>query len=98
MVTCHESAQVGTKLVFDHNGHLVQRCPHPRQQGSTVSLGQLFYTLPVRHKEFQRNIKKVGGGRIWNSSGGKGVPLCKSLDLSTNANKLTNALIFIIFD
>ncbi|XP_056432924.1 mismatch repair endonuclease PMS2 [Gadus chalcogrammus] len=58
VVTCHESAQVGTKLVFDHNGHLVQRCPHPRQQGSTVSLGQLFYTLPVRHKEFQRNIKK----------------------------------------
>ncbi|KAJ3607544.1 hypothetical protein NHX12_024595 [Muraenolepis orangiensis] len=58
VVTCHESVQVGTKLVFDHNGHLVQRCPHPRQQGSTVSLGQLFYTLPVRHKEFQRNIKK----------------------------------------
>uniref|UniRef100_A0A8C5BP27 Mismatch repair endonuclease PMS2 n=1 Tax=Gadus morhua TaxID=8049 RepID=A0A8C5BP27_GADMO len=30
----------------------------PKWQGSTVSLGQLFYTLPVRHKEFQRNIKK----------------------------------------
>lgn len=59
VVTCHESSQVGTKLVFDHKGHLVQRSPHPRQQGSTVSLQQLFYTLPVRHKEFQRNIKKV---------------------------------------
>lgn len=59
VVTCHESCQVGTKLVFDHNGHLVQRSPHPRQQGTTVSLQQLFYTLPVRHKEFQRNIKKV---------------------------------------
>lgn len=59
VVTCHESSQVGTKLVFDHNGHLAQRSPHPRQQGSTVSLQQLFYTLPVRHKEFQRNIKKV---------------------------------------
>uniref|UniRef100_UPI003AAE3F6B mismatch repair endonuclease PMS2 n=1 Tax=Centroberyx gerrardi TaxID=166262 RepID=UPI003AAE3F6B len=58
VVTCHESAQVGTKLVFDHNGHLVQRSPHPRQQGTTVSLQQLFSTLPVRHKEFQRNIKK----------------------------------------
>ncbi|KAM3833999.1 mismatch repair endonuclease PMS2-like [Diretmus argenteus] len=58
VVTCHESAQVGTKLVFDHNGVLVQRTPHPRQQGTTVSLQQLFYTLPVRHKEFQRNIKK----------------------------------------
>lgn len=59
VVTCHESSQVGTKLVFDHKGHLEQRSPHPRQQGSTVSLQQLFYTLPVRHKEFQRNIKKV---------------------------------------
>uniref|UniRef100_A0A673AM33 Mismatch repair endonuclease PMS2 n=1 Tax=Sphaeramia orbicularis TaxID=375764 RepID=A0A673AM33_9TELE len=27
-------------------------------QGTTVSLQQLFSTLPVRHKEFQRNIKK----------------------------------------
>ncbi|KAG8009051.1 Mismatch repair endonuclease PMS2, partial [Nibea albiflora] len=58
VVTCHESSQVGTKLVFDHKGHLVQQSPNPRQQGTTVSLQQLFYTLPVRHKEFQRNIKK----------------------------------------
>ncbi|XP_035261656.1 mismatch repair endonuclease PMS2 isoform X2 [Anguilla anguilla] len=58
VVTCHESAQVGTRLAFDHNGQLTQRSPHPRQQGTTVTLQQLFYTLPVRHKEFQRNIKK----------------------------------------
>ncbi|XP_072230198.1 mismatch repair endonuclease PMS2 [Leuresthes tenuis] len=58
VITCHESSQVGTKLVFDHKGHLVQQSPHPRQQGTTVVLQQLFYTLPVRHKEFQRNIKK----------------------------------------
>uniref|UniRef100_A0A671W7P7 Mismatch repair endonuclease PMS2 n=1 Tax=Sparus aurata TaxID=8175 RepID=A0A671W7P7_SPAAU len=58
VVTCHVLSQVGTKLVFDQKGHLVQQSPHPRQQGTTVSLQQLFYTLPVRHKEFQRNIKK----------------------------------------
>ncbi|XP_054877107.1 mismatch repair endonuclease PMS2 isoform X2 [Poeciliopsis prolifica] len=58
VITCHESSQVGTKLVFDHKGHLVQQSPCPRQQGTTVTLQQLFYTLPVRHKEFQRNIKK----------------------------------------
>ncbi|KFP70277.1 Mismatch repair endonuclease PMS2, partial [Acanthisitta chloris] len=56
--TCHKSAKVGTRLVFDHNGNITQRTPLPRQQGTTVSLQQLFYTLPVRHKEFQRNIKK----------------------------------------
>ncbi|XP_048817842.1 mismatch repair endonuclease PMS2 isoform X1 [Lagopus muta] len=56
--TCHKSAMLGTRLVFDHNGKITQRAPHPRQQGTTVSIQQLFHTLPVRHKEFQRNIKK----------------------------------------
>ncbi|KAM4715461.1 mismatch repair endonuclease PMS2 isoform 2-T2 [Anableps anableps] len=58
VITCHESSQVGTKLVFDRKGHLVQQSPCPRLPGTTVTLQQLFYTLPVRHKEFQRNIKK----------------------------------------
>ncbi|NWS71398.1 PMS2 endonuclease, partial [Crotophaga sulcirostris] len=56
--TCHKSANVGTRLVFDHNGKITQKTPFPRQQGTTVNIQQLFYTLPVRHKEFQRNIKK----------------------------------------
>uniref|UniRef100_A0A6I8N010 PMS1 homolog 2, mismatch repair system component n=1 Tax=Ornithorhynchus anatinus TaxID=9258 RepID=A0A6I8N010_ORNAN len=56
--TCHKSAKVGTRLVFDHNGTITQKVPFPRQQGTTVIVQQLFYTLPVRHKEFQRNIKK----------------------------------------
>ncbi|NWX95602.1 PMS2 endonuclease, partial [Nothoprocta ornata] len=56
--TCHKSAKVGTRLIFDHNGKITQKTPYPRQQGTTVSIQQLFYTLPVRHKEFQRNIKK----------------------------------------
>ncbi|XP_048871789.1 mismatch repair endonuclease PMS2 [Brienomyrus brachyistius] len=58
VVTCHESAHVGTRLVFDHDGRIGQRNPHPRQQGTTVLLQNLFYTLPVRHKEFQRNVRK----------------------------------------
>ncbi|XP_063076666.1 mismatch repair endonuclease PMS2 [Engraulis encrasicolus] len=58
VVTCHKTAQVGTRLVFDNGGRLTLRSPHPRQQGTTISLQQLFYTLPVRHREFQRNIKK----------------------------------------
>ncbi|XP_069066255.1 mismatch repair endonuclease PMS2 [Pleurodeles waltl] len=56
--TCHKSAQIGTRLVFDHNGKIVQKVPYPRQQGTTVSVQQLFYTLPVRYREFLRNIKK----------------------------------------
>ncbi|XP_007940862.1 mismatch repair endonuclease PMS2 [Orycteropus afer afer] len=56
--TCHTTAKVGTRLVFDHNGKIVQKTPYPRPRGTTVSVQQLFYTLPVRHKEFQKNIKK----------------------------------------
>ncbi|XP_048641229.1 mismatch repair endonuclease PMS2 [Marmota marmota marmota] len=56
--TCHTSAKIGTRLVFDHNGKIVQKTPYPRPRGTSVCVQQLFYTLPVRHKEFQRNIKK----------------------------------------
>ncbi|XP_060696183.1 mismatch repair endonuclease PMS2 isoform X2 [Hemiscyllium ocellatum] len=58
IVTCHKNAKVGTRLVFDHNGQISEKMPYPRQQGTTVTVQQLFCTLPVRHKEFQRNIKK----------------------------------------
>ncbi|XP_068100663.1 mismatch repair endonuclease PMS2 [Hyperolius riggenbachi] len=58
IITCHKTAKVGTRLVFDQNGRIVQQSPLPRQQGTTVTVQQLFYTLPVRHKEFQRNTKK----------------------------------------
>ncbi|XP_078096736.1 mismatch repair endonuclease PMS2 isoform X2 [Mustelus asterias] len=61
VVTCHKTAKVGTRLVFDHNGRIREKMPHPRQQGTTVNVQQLFYSLPVRHKEFQRNVKKEYG-------------------------------------
>ncbi|XP_031194513.1 mismatch repair endonuclease PMS2 isoform X2 [Mastomys coucha] len=57
--TCHVSASIGTRLVFDHNGKIIQKTPYPRPKGTTVSVQHLFYTLPVRHKEFQRNVKKL---------------------------------------
>ncbi|XP_066496461.1 mismatch repair endonuclease PMS2 [Tiliqua scincoides] len=56
--TCHKFAKVGTRLVFDHGGKITLQTPYPRPPGTTVSVQHLFRTLPVRHKEFQRNIKK----------------------------------------
>uniref|UniRef100_A0A8C5WT07 PMS1 homolog 2, mismatch repair system component n=1 Tax=Laticauda laticaudata TaxID=8630 RepID=A0A8C5WT07_LATLA len=58
IVTCHKSSNIGTRLEFDHSGKITRRVPFSRPQGTTVSVQQLFHTLPVRHKEFQRNIKK----------------------------------------
>ncbi|XP_072044566.1 mismatch repair endonuclease PMS2-like [Amphiura filiformis] len=58
ITTCHKSQSVGTKIEYDHNGAIKKQSPCPRQQGTTVLLQNLFYTLPVRHKEFLRNVKK----------------------------------------
>ncbi|XP_030664419.1 putative postmeiotic segregation increased 2-like protein 2, partial [Nomascus leucogenys] len=55
---CHALAKVGARLVFDHNGKIIQKTPYPRPRGTTVSVKQLLSTLPMRHKEFQRNVKK----------------------------------------
>ncbi|KAB0391379.1 hypothetical protein E2I00_008647, partial [Balaenoptera physalus] len=33
--TCHTSAKVGTRLVFDHNGKILQKTPYPRPRGTT---------------------------------------------------------------
>ncbi|KAL8606604.1 hypothetical protein ACOMHN_009489 [Nucella lapillus] len=64
VTTRHKSVAVGTKLEYDANGHIVSKTPTPRQQGSTVCLQNLFHTLPVRHKEFQRNVKKEFGKMV----------------------------------
>lgn len=37
---------------------MVSKTPCAREIGTTIIVNQLFHTLPVRHKEFQRNIKK----------------------------------------
>lgn len=58
ITTRHETATVATKLEFDHNGKITSKSHCARQQGTTIILQNLFYTLPVRHKEFQRNLKK----------------------------------------
>ncbi|XP_041363621.1 mismatch repair endonuclease PMS2-like isoform X2 [Gigantopelta aegis] len=58
VVTCHKSQSVGTKLEFNQHGTITCKTPSPRQTGTTVVLQNLFYTLPVRHKEFHRNLKK----------------------------------------
>ena len=48
----------GFKLQFDHNGEITSKVPIAREFGTTVSVSDLFFTLPVRYKEFQRNFKK----------------------------------------
>ena len=56
--TRHEKAELGTCLTFDHDGVITARSSVARPVGTTVSLHNLFCTMPVRQKEFSRNIKK----------------------------------------
>ncbi|XP_055602995.1 mismatch repair endonuclease PMS2 [Uranotaenia lowii] len=58
IVTKHETASHGTKLELNHNGEITRKSPCARSTGTTVSLTNLFSTLPVRRKEFQKNIKR----------------------------------------
>ncbi|WOL12195.1 DNA mismatch repair protein PMS1 isoform X1 [Canna indica] len=52
---------LGTHLIFDHSGLVTGERKIARQVGTTVTVGKLFSTLPVRSKEFSRNIRREYG-------------------------------------
>ncbi|KAL6634679.1 hypothetical protein ACP70R_027350 [Stipagrostis hirtigluma subsp. patula] len=52
---------VGTHLEFEHSGVVLSERKTARQVGTTVTVEKLFSTLPVRSKEFSRNIRKEYG-------------------------------------
>ncbi|KAH8350193.1 hypothetical protein KR067_005898, partial [Drosophila pandora] len=56
--TRHKSTEVGLKVELDHEGKIKKRTPCARGIGTTVTLSNLFVTLPVRRRDFTRNIKK----------------------------------------
>ncbi|XP_038899186.1 DNA mismatch repair protein PMS1 isoform X2 [Benincasa hispida] len=55
---------VATHLTFDHSGLLVAEKKTARQVGTTIMVKKLFSNLPVRSKEFSRNIRKEYGKLI----------------------------------
>ncbi|XP_019875837.1 mismatch repair endonuclease PMS2 isoform X2 [Aethina tumida] len=58
IITKHSGASLATKIDYDRNGKIVNESPIARGQGTTVILENLFATLPVRRKEFLKNLKK----------------------------------------
>ncbi|KAJ6646838.1 Mismatch repair endonuclease PMS2 [Pseudolycoriella hygida] len=58
ITTRHCKADYGTRLELDESGAITKKEICARQTGTTVQLTNLFGTLPVRKKEFTRNIKK----------------------------------------
>lgn len=55
---------VATHLTFDHSGLLIAEKKTARLIGTTVTIKKLFSNLPVRSKEFHRNIRKEYGKLI----------------------------------
>nr|CDJ83098.1 ATP-binding region and DNA mismatch repair protein and MutL domain containing protein [Haemonchus contortus] len=58
LITRHRSDHLGTKLRFDHSGNIIESVSAARSVGATVIVENLFETLPVRRKEFERTSKK----------------------------------------
>ncbi|SAM08383.1 hypothetical protein [Absidia glauca] len=56
-----DQAPRGVRLEYDHQGHLVSRSSVARSVGTTIQLSNLFGSLPVRLREFKRNIKRDYG-------------------------------------
>ncbi|CAG8491776.1 9915_t:CDS:10 [Paraglomus occultum] len=58
ITSTEEQAPSGRKLEYDANGRLAKTIPTARERGTTVSVQRLFESLPVRQKEFKRNVKR----------------------------------------
>lgn len=58
VITKHQSVNVATKLELNRRGEIIKRTPCARQTGTTITLSNLFGSLPVRKREFERNIQK----------------------------------------
>uniref|UniRef100_T1H987 MutL_C domain-containing protein n=1 Tax=Rhodnius prolixus TaxID=13249 RepID=T1H987_RHOPR len=56
--TRHTTIEYGTELTFDRNGRILEQKQCARQVGTTVCLANLFSSLPVRQKEFHKNVKR----------------------------------------
>ena len=59
-----KNESVATHLTFDHSGHVIAEKKTARKVGTTVTVQKLFSNLPVRSKEFSRNIRKEYGKLI----------------------------------
>ncbi|KAH7316285.1 hypothetical protein KP509_21G086600 [Ceratopteris richardii] len=58
VVTRTKNESVATHLQFDHSGAIISQKSEARPVGTTVIVSGLFKSLPVRHKEFTKNIRR----------------------------------------
>ena len=54
----HFFVQSGTRLQFDRMGKMISQTSVAREVGTTITLHEIFKSLPVRYMQFEKNIKK----------------------------------------
>lgn len=57
-ITRVQGEECGVKLEFDTNGNMIRETLIARAIGTTISVQDLFHSLPVRHREFKKNVKR----------------------------------------
>ncbi|KAJ7932954.1 histidine kinase-like ATPase [Mycena leptocephala] len=69
---------MGVTLEMESSGKIRHKGKVARQRGTTITLTNLFSTLPVRRKEFERNAKREFGKALTACSSRNGVRLTVS--------------------
>ncbi|KAL4257180.1 DNA mismatch repair MutL/HexB family protein [Pleurotus pulmonarius] len=80
-VTTSTKAPMGTSLDMAPSGKVKKKSKVARQRGTTINVVNLFLPLPVRRKEFERNLKREFGKAITLLTAYALVP-CTSIRLS----------------
>ena len=58
VVTRVEGEECGSKLEYGNDGKLISEVAAARSVGTTVAVRDLFHSLPVRYREFKKNLKR----------------------------------------
>lgn len=59
VVTCTQAdAPLATKLELDTNGEIKSKSVSSGKKGTTITVSEIFHSLPVRRKDLQKNIKR----------------------------------------
>ncbi|CAD5123590.1 DgyrCDS11924 [Dimorphilus gyrociliatus] len=87
MTTRHKSVSIGAKIEFGRDGRIKKKTKVSCQKGTTVLIENIFTNLPVRRKEFERNIAKKDFPDTLNKIVEYGIILDKKITVTNTTGK-----------
>ncbi|CAG8598738.1 3095_t:CDS:2, partial [Diversispora eburnea] len=61
ITSTQEEVPTGNKLEYNFNGELIKTTSVARERGTTIILQNLFESVPVRYRDFKKNVKREFG-------------------------------------